>query len=258
MAMLLTTFAGLSTCIGALIAFSRKKTDTRFLTVSMGFSAGVMIYVAFVELLQESITSLETTQGEAGHWMAVGSFFAGVFLIGIIDKLIPNFENPHEFHEISESERVRFRKLLRTGFLTAIVLAIHNLPEGIATFASSMKDISLGVPIAIAIAIHNIPEGIAVATPIYHATGKKRKAFLYTLLSGVAEPIGALIGYQFLTLILDDTVFGLLFGSIAGIMVFVALDQLLPAAEEYGEHHLAIYGLVGGMMVMALSLLVLH
>ncbi len=138
---------------------------------------------------------------------------------------------------------------------TAIAIAIHNFPEGLATFVSALKDVKLGMAIAVAIAIHNIPEGVAVSIPIYYATGNRKKAFLYSFLSGLAEPVGALIGYAIVFSFFGDVVFGILFASVAGIMVFISLDELLPTAREYGEHHLAAYGLVAGMMMMALSLL---
>jgi ZIP family zinc transporter len=146
---------------------------------------------------------------------------------------------------------------MRVGVFTALAIAIHNFPEGLATFLSAIKDPSLGIPIAIAIAIHNIPEGIAVAVPIYHATGNKKKAFGYSFLSGIAEPVGALLGFTLLRVFFNDLIFGIVFSGVAGIMVYISLDELLPSAEKYGEHHLSIIGLVAGMSVMALSLLIL-
>ena len=144
---------------------------------------------------------------------------------------------------------------MRTGLLTALAIAIHNFPEGLATFVSALQEPSLAIPIVVAIAIHNIPEGIAVSVPIYYATGDKKKAFLYSSASGLSEPIGAIIGYLILMPFMNDIVYGLLFAGVAGIMVFISLDELLPSAKEYGEHHLSIYGLVAGMAVMAVSLL---
>lgn len=146
-------------------------------------------------------------------------------------------------------------KLLRTGMFTALAIALHNFPEGLATFVSALEDPAVAVPIVFAIAIHNIPEGISVSIPIYHATGSKKKAFLYSSISGLAEPVGALIGWLLLMPIMNDTVFCIIFGAVAGIMVFISFDELLPAAREYGEHHLSIYGLISGMMLMAVSLL---
>lgn len=179
----------------------------------------------------------------------------------LIDQLVPSFENPHEPRQLEKVEEgfqdPQRQKLYRMGLFSALAIAIHNFPEGLATFAAALKNPTLGVAIAVAIAIHNIPEGVAVSIPIYYATGNKVKAFWYSALSGLAEPLGALIGYLVLFSFLTDTIFGLVFAAVAGIMVFVSLDELLPAAEKYGEHHLAIFGLVAGMAVMALSLLIL-
>lgn len=254
----LTLFAGLSTGIGSAIAFFTNRTNTKFLSISLGFSAGVMIYVSFVEILSKARESLvEATGLQAGSWLTVAAFFAGIAVIGIIDKLIPSAENPHEIKMLEEMEKGsgKKRKLVRMGLFTALAIAIHNFPEGLATFTSALKDPGLGIMIAIAIAIHNIPEGIAVSVPIVYATGNKRKAFLLSFLSGLTEPVGALVGYLLLMPFMNELTFGLLFASVAGIMVFISLDELLPAAREYGEHHLSIYGLIAGMGVMAVSLL---
>lgn len=259
----LTLFAGLSTGIGSAIAFFASRTNTKLLSISLGFSAGVMIYVSFVELLAEANKSLQHVMGEtAGSWAAAGAFFGGILLIAIVDKFVPSFENPHEVHKVEEmtdeAQAAKYKKLYRMGILAALAIAIHNFPEGLATFISALKDIKLGIPIAIAIAIHNIPEGIAVSIPIYYATGNKRKAFKYSFLSGLAEPVGAIVGYLLLMPFLNDAMFGISFAAVAGIMVFISLDELLPSAREYGEHHLSVYGLIAGMVVMAISLLLLQ
>ncbi|MBN1386279.1 zinc transporter ZupT [Candidatus Woesearchaeota archaeon] len=256
----LTLFAGLATGIGSAIAFFAKRTNTKFLSVALGFSAGVMIYVSFVEIFAEARESLISASGTvAGTWITVASFFGGMLIVALIDRLIPTFENPHEIHMVEEMRSKPDRKcrrcLYRMGILTALAIAVHNFPEGLATFASAINDIHLGVMIAFAIALHNIPEGIAVSVPLYYATGSRKKAFLYSFLSGLAEPIGALVGFTILYSLFNGIVFGMLFAVAAGIMVFISLDQLLPAAHEYGEHHLSIYGLLAGMGTMALSLL---
>jgi len=273
-AFLLTLFAGLSTGIGSLIAFFSKKSSPRFLSIMLGFSAGVMIYVSMIEIFAKAQTTLIAELGpQKGSWITVVSFFSGMLLIGIIDKLIPKSENPHELHSVEEmneenpetghhaeqikqrEEAIKNHKLLRMGLFTALAIGIHNFPEGLATFIAALQEPEIGIPIAIAIAIHNIPEGIAVSVPIYYATGSKKKALIYSFLSGVSEPIGALVGYLILMPFLNDILLGIIFALVAGIMVFISLDELLPAAREYGEHHLSIYGLVSGMMVMAVSLL---
>ncbi len=263
----LTLFAGLSTGIGSAIALFARRTNTTFLTVALGFSTGVMLYVSFVELLAGAFDTLGELHGEKlGGLYAILAFFGGVMLILIIDRLIPHDENPHEMKSVEEiagmdnvkkKSKVQDSKLLRTGLMTALVLAIHNFPEGMATFLAALKDIHIAIPIAVAIAIHNIPEGIAVSVPIYYATGNRKRAFWLSFLSGLAEPLGALVGYLILAPFLNDTLFGMMFAAIAGIMVFISLDELLPAAREYGKHHHAIYGLIAGMAVMAFSLLLL-
>ena len=196
-----------------------------------------------------------------------------MLLIGIIDKLVPSSENPHELHSVEElneahpetghhaeqierrKEALKNKKLLRMGIFTALAIAIHNFPEGLATFIAAMQEPEIAIPIAAAIAIHNIPEGVAVSVPIYYATGSKKKAFFYSFLSGLAEPVGALVGYLILMPFMSETLMGVVFALVAGIMVFISLDELLPSAQEYGEHHLSIYVLVAGMVVMAVSLL---
>lgn len=270
----LTMFAGLSTGIGSFLAFFTKKSNTKFLAISLGFSAGVMIYVSMIEIFAKAQATLVTSLGQnKGAWVTVIAFFGGMLLIGIIDKLVPSSENPHELHSVEElneahpetghhaeqierrKEALKNKKLLRMGIFTALAIAIHNFPEGLATFIAAMQEPEIAIPIAAAIAIHNIPEGVAVSVPIYYATGSKKKAFFYSFLSGLAEPVGALVGYLILMPFMSETLMGVVFALVAGIMVFISLDELLPSAQEYGEHHLSIYGLVAGMVVMAVSLL---
>lgn len=255
----LTLFAGLATGLGGALTLFARETNTRLLSISLGFAAGVMIYVSFVEILAKARDSLSVEMGETwGAWATAISFFAGMGVVAIIDKLVPSFENPHEVHRVEEmdaSEQDRKGKLMRMGMLSALAIAIHNFPEGLATFMAAIQDPALGLTIAIAIAIHNVPEGVAVAVPIYYATGSRLKALAHSLLSGLAEPLGACIGFLVLLQFFSEVVFGLVFASVAGIMVFISLDQLLPTAREYGEAHLAVYGLVAGMAVMAFSLL---
>ena len=258
----LTLVAGLSTGFGGLIALFWKATNSKFLSIMLGLSAGVMIFVSFVDIYPKASTILAETLGDQkqGSWVTAIAFFAGIMLIAIIDKLVPEAQNPHETKNAKSMGYCGFNgssKLLRTGLFTAGVIAIHNFPEGIATFTSAMRDPSIGIPIAFAIAIHNIPEGMSVAIPVYCATGNRKRAFKYSLLSGLAEPLGAIIGYLVLMPFMNDLVFGILFAAIAGIMVYISLDELLPSAREYGEHHLSIAGLIAGMAIMSISLLVL-
>ena len=257
--LLLTLGAGLATGIGSAIAFLTRRTNKRLLSFSLGLSGGVMIYVSFVELFQQSQLTLAAEWGQRpGTAMTVACFFAGILLIGIIDRLVPSVENPHEAHRVEEmAEQPRNPKLMRMGLMTALAIAIHNFPEGIATFTTAVDDTTLGAAIAVAIANHNIPEGIAVSVPVYYATSDRAKAFRLSLLSGVAEPVGALLAWLVLMPFMSPTLMGCILAGVAGIMVFISIDELLPAAREYGEAHISIYGVVTGMAVMAVSLLML-
>lgn len=286
----LTVFAGMATAIGSAIAFMAKRTNYRFLSVATGFSAGVMLYVSFVEIFIKGVDSLVESYGDPmGHWINAASFFGGMALIGIIDALIPHAENPHEIHSEIESAPLHDptapipdlesqhehcepgthhhhnTKLMRMGLFTALAIAIHNFPEGLATFLAALEDPSLGIPIAIAIALHNIPEGISVSVPIFYATGNRKKAFIYSALSGLAEPVGAIIAYMAIRIfvggdtgVIPPQIMGILFGGVAGIMVYISLDELLPTSRAYGKGHDSLFGLVAGMAVMALSLLLMR
>jgi len=262
LAFAMTLFAGLSTGIGSALAFFTKRTNEKFLSAALGFSAGVMLYVSFIEIFTKARIKLEGIYGaHKGYLITTIAFFAGIVIMALIDKTIPSEENPHEWKDVGEiedkEEKSQTSELMRMGMFSAIAIAIHNFPEGLATFISALENPTLGLSIAVAIAIHNIPEGIAVSVPIYYATGNRKKAFINSFLSGLSEPLGALIGFTLLFRFINDLMFGIIFASVAGIMVYISLDELLPTAEKYGEHHIAIYGLMGGMAVMALSLLLL-
>ncbi|MDR0413163.1 MAG: zinc transporter ZupT [Dysgonamonadaceae bacterium] len=252
-AFLLTALAGLSTGIGSLIALLTRKTNRNFLSLSLGFSAGIMLYVSFMEMMPQGLKELTEACGDKpGTLYLILAFFAGILFINLIDFLIPEQINPHEAHPVEEMSDTT--QLKRTGILVALSIAIHNFPEGIATFTSALGSLDIAVPITVAIALHNIPEGIAVAVPIYHSTGSRRKAFWYSFLSGLAEPVGAMLGYLFLMNFRSPLLNGLVLAAVSGIMVFISLDELLPSAEKYGKHHLSITGVVLGMAVMAFSL----
>jgi len=287
----LTLFAGLATGIGSIIAFTAKRTNYRFLSISTGFSAGVMLYVSFVEIFFKGNTALIATYGEKlGYWINTGSFFAGMLLIGLIDNLIPAAGNPHETHAETVTAPLRDEsapippveharratdppahehaihpeKLMRMGLFTALAIGIHNFPEGLATFLAALHDPQLGIAIAIAVALHNIPEGISVSVPIFYASGNRTKAFTYSFLSGLAEPVGAGIAYLAIrfflgndTTVIPPQVMGVMFGGVAGIMVYISLDELLPTSRAYGRGHDSLLGMVGGMAVMATSLLLM-
>ncbi|HBK2058186.1 TPA: zinc transporter ZupT [Campylobacter jejuni] len=276
-AMLLTLFAGFSTAIGSIIAFFSRKDDLRVLSLGLGFSAGVMIYISFMEILPTALKDFKNHYDS--HWaefLGLACFFGGILISLLIDKLIPEDVNPHEpkedlselkicplpqkgqnppkFHPGEKLHQINTKALKRTGIFTALAIAIHNFPEGFATFISSLDNLTLGIAIAIAVAIHNIPEGLAVSLPIYHATGDKKKAFIYSALSGFAEPLGAFVGALILLPFIGDLTLAISFAVIAGIMVFISLDELLPAAKTYDKAHDSLYGLIAGMMIMALSL----
>ncbi|EAH6538563.1 zinc transporter ZupT [Campylobacter jejuni] len=276
-AMLLTLFAGFSTAIGSIIAFFSRKDDLRVLSLGLGFSAGVMIYISFMEILPTALKDFKNHYDS--HWaelLGLACFFGGILMSLLIDKLISEDVNPHEpkedlselkicplpqkgqnppkFHPGEKLHQINTKALKRTGIFTALAIAIHNFPEGFATFISSLDNLTLGIAIAIAVAIHNIPEGLAVSLPIYHATGDKKKAFIYSALSGLAEPLGAFVGALILLPFIGDLTLAISFAVIAGIMVFISLDELLPAAKTYDKAHDSLYGLIVGMAIMALSL----
>jgi len=240
----LSAIAGLSTTIGSVIGIFVRKPGPRFLTFTLGFSAGVMILVSFVELLQAGIE-------EIGFFWGLVAFFGGMGLMFLIDVLIPH---SYKAEEHQPGKKKGESKLGRTGLMVALGIGIHNLPEGLAAFAGALENINLGIAIAVAIAIHNIPEGLAVSAPIYAATGSRKKAFWYSFLSGVAEPVGAGIAALFLMPFLSPALIGTVLAAVGGIMVFISIDELVPASKEYGFDHLAIIGIIVGMIVMAASL----
>ncbi len=248
----LTLFAGMSTGVGSIMALFAKRTNTKFLSFSLGFSAGVMLYVAMIEIFTKARGYLSSALNDTyGYWLCVISFFAGILLIALIDFFIPSTENDIG----AKKQNPQNNRLKRMGIVTALTIGIHNFPEGMATFTSALKDPHLGVAIAIAIAIHNIPEGIATSLPIYYSTGSKLSSFLISFLSGMTEPVGAIIGYLLLKPFFNDITFGVLFGIVAGIMVFISLEELLPMAHEYEKSKVTIVGVIIGMGIMALSLL---
>lgn len=262
-AFFLTLLAGLSTGIGALIAFFSKNKNHTFLSIGLGFSAGVMVYVSFIEILSKSKNAFsEIYQSPIlGEILALVCFFVGIGMSALIDRFIPEDVNPHEpkstqeLHVLHDEHSQSDAALKRTGMFTALAIGIHNFPEGFATFMASIENVSIGLSIALAIAIHNIPEGMAVSLPIYHATGNRKKAFWYAFISGLAEPIGAVIGFFILLPLMGALTLGVTFGVVAGIMIYISFDELLPSARVYGNAHTTILGIVLGMLVMSVSLI---
>ena len=261
-AFFMTLAAGLATGIGGASVFFSRKPRPAFLSVSLGFSAGVMIYVSMIEIFPSALASFSEYSGaKSASARTAAAFFAGMAFIMLIDFLIPEEKNPHEPKDADGFASSASRKgLMRVGLSTALAIAVHNFPEGLATFMSSAHNPQLGLSVAFAIAVHNIPEGIAVAVPVYYATRSRKKAFLLSLLSGLAEPLGGLLGFAVISLLAlraeaASAVFGAVFAAVAGIMVYISLDELLPTAEKYGRHHIVLAGVIGGMAVMAVSLL---
>lgn len=275
-AFLLTLVAGGATSIGAALGVLGRGTSARMLAGGLGLSAGVMLYVSFVELLPEGAAVLSARADHVatgrGTALAVSAFFAGIALIALLDRLVPEPVNPHEFSgrvdqaDVGDeprgaaeaaADRALRARLLRTGAVTAVALALHNVPEGFATFVAALQAPEIAIPVVAAIALHNIPEGLAVAVPVRRATGSRAKAFWLATMTGLAEPAGAVLGFLLLAPLLEGPAMGAVLAGVAGVMVFVSLDELLPAAEETGEHHTVIYSLVAGMALMALTLIVL-
>lgn len=256
----LTLLAGLATGLGALLTFLSRSSNTRFLSIGLGFSAGVMIYISFVDILTKSQEAFANQYGSLmGESLGLFAFFAGILCTFVIDQLIPDNVNPHHALEFNaqhpSSQPHQHDALSRAGLFTAIAIAIHNFPEGFATFVLALEDIQTGIAVAFAIALHNIPEGLAIALPIYYATKKRKKAFTIAFASGLTEPVGAVLGYMLLVPLMGELTLGITFGMVAGIMVYISFDELLPTARRYGNDHTVIVGVVMGMFVMALSLI---
>ena len=268
----LTLLAGLATGLGSALAFFAKRANVRLLAWSLAFSAGVMLYVSFVEILPEASASLTEHYGAStAGWLANLGFFGGILLMALIDALVPSAENPHELRADTDLQMLKGGtasaevltaegtvRLWRLGLFTAVAIAIHNFPEGMATFLAALEDPHTGVAIALAVGLHNIPEGISVSVPLFYATGRRGRAFTLSFLSGLAEPLGGLVAGLALNLLLPPHTMGLVFASVAGIMVYVSIDELLPTAHQYGHSHEVLAGIAGGMAVMAVSLLLLR
>ncbi len=255
----LTMLAGLTTAIGGAIAFITKKDNLKTLSVGLGFSAGVMIFISMVDIIPGCEQILKLNFPNMYQWLVFGGFIAGLLVSILIDYFLPDHVDTEELLNPDSPEMSMHNryKLKRAGFMTAIAICIHNFPEGMATFLTTTQDLALGMSVAFAIAIHNIPEGIAVALPVYHATGKKRYAMLYAALSGITEPLGALVGMLVFGLFVPHIMVGVLMAAVAGIMTYISFDTLLPLAKEYGNWHLSIVGIISGILFIWLSLILL-
>ncbi|MDR0645886.1 MAG: zinc transporter ZupT [Elusimicrobiota bacterium] len=258
-ALLLSFLAGAATLAGGFISFIVKKDDMKIFSIGMGFSAGVMIFVSFMELLPVSIEAINSVYSiKTARWIGTSAFFGGIILAGIIDQLIPEHHITDDEIPTGIRQTINSNKIKKVGIFTALAMAVHNFPEGLATFMSALESPALGISICAAIGIHNVPEGMAVAMPIYSATNSRKKALWYSALSGMAEPLGAAIGFLFLRNIYDSLTAGIVFAAVAGIMIYISFDELLPTANEYGDGHKEILGVLVGMFVMAISLLMLN
>ena len=268
-ALVLTLIAGAATGIGGALVLFKKKISSDFLAGALGLSAGVMIFISMAEMFPEAQATIGIPHGRTFVLIA---FFIGMGLITLIDFIIPEYENPHEATGLSLDARTAAvgvleqtgneKALHRLGLMSALAIAVHNFPEGIATFIGALNDPEMGAGITFAISIHNIPEGIAVAIPIYYATKSKGKALLYATLSGMSEVIGALLclavtAISGIELTGNGPAFPIVLAAVAGIMIYISLDELLPTAEKYGKHHIAIAGVVAGMAIMGISLLII-
>lgn len=255
-ALLMSFLAGLATVMGGMLTFFIKRTNVKALSIGLGFSAGVMIFISFTDILQSAEHLLTSFFPQKAKILVFFGFAFGILIAVLIDYFMPDHIEDDLFSP--EANCGHKHRVKRAGLLTAIAISIHNFPEGIATFFVATQNLTLGITVAIAIALHNIPEGIAVALPIYHATGKKRLAVWYSFLSGISEPIGALLGMLVLKLFLPQAAVGFMFAAVAGIMVYISFDTLLPLSKEYGDGHYSVFGIMSGIFVIWASLLILN
>ncbi len=256
----LTTIVGLTMGLGSLISFFKDESNKKFFSISLSFAAGIMIYASFMAILPDGAHILEEKLGNPGKFVALAGFFGGMIIIAFIEKWVHknggghHHGHSHDDHSHGENES----HLSKLGLISGIAIAIHNLPEGLAIFTAGIKDITMAIPIALAVILHNIPLGIAISVPIYHSTGSKKKAFIYTTIVGLFQPLGGIIGYLLFSNLPTELFFGVLFTIVAGIMIFVSLDELLPSSQRDMDHHISVYGAIAGMLVMALSLSIFH
>ena len=249
----MSTVAGMSTAIGGLVGIFAKRSNTKLLSFVLGFSAGVMILISFCELLPESRKDFLSTLGvQSGGISTVLSLFLGLFLAALIDKAIPTYK----------PNTVKTKKstpdIAHMGIVMAIAITMHNFPEGIATFMAGYSNFRLGLPITLSISLHNIPEGIACAVPIYYGTGSRLKAFGVSALTGLTEPLGAIIAYLILAPFLNNLTLGIIFGAVAGIMIYLSFDELIPASKQYGHYKASILGIFSGIFIMFFALKVIN
>lgn len=220
MAFLLTTIAGLSTIIGTLIIYIKTNNQDKIIVSSLSFAASIMICLSICDLIPESIKIISSFYNSTiTIILCILFMIVGIVLSMLIDYKIPNN-----------------KELYKVGIVSMIAIIIHNIPEGIATFIATTNDTTLGLKLTLAIALHNIPEGITIAIPIYYSTNSKKKAFLYSLVSGFSEPFGAIITYIFLKEYITIKILGILFSIIAGIMLYISFYELLSSTKKYNQN----------------------
>lgn len=247
MPIFLSLLAGLSTLIGAFMVFFSKTKDKKLITFALSFSAGVMITISFTDLLPTASETLNKIYGKlGGGFLSILFLIIGVIIAFLIDNFIPENESIGVDTDNNST-------LFRVGFVSMIALMFHNFPEGIATYISGYQDTTLGITIAMAIALHNIPEGVSIAMPIYYSTGSRKKAFLYTFISGIAEPVGAIMSYLFLKPYINDFILSVVFALVAGIMIYISFAELIPEAKSYNHNLIYIFSIILGICVMPIS-----
>lgn len=259
-ALFLTTFAGIATVLGGLLATHRLLLNRGVLAAGLGFAAGAMLYVSFTDILAKSLDAFGDLYDATGAYgMMAVAFFTGLGVMVVINRVIPKDINLNDQEGVIIAQsRVR-RRLMRSGLLIGIALCLHNFPEGFLVFMSAYDDPQTGLAVAVALAIHNVPEGIAIGAPLYAATKNRLKTIGLTALTGIAEPVGAIIGFLLLRDFLSGATLGWVFGVVAGMMVFICVDELLPAAKRFEtDQKQTTYGFIGGMAVIATSLVFLQ
>lgn len=272
LALILSTLAGLSTILGGVVTFFIKKDSLKLLSFGLGLSAGVMLFISLADLYPEAQEMIKNQMGESFLWLTVVSFAFGILVAVLIDYFIPDHIQENMFDkQIGANEQnidstdcvknenaiISIGKIKKAGITTAIVVAVHNFPEGLATFFTTTQNMTLGLGIVFAIAIHNIPEGIAISIPVYQATHSKRKAFWYSFLSGMAEPVGGVIGFILIQTLFPNICLGILFALVAGIMTYISIDTLLPMSKSYDTGHYSISGVVLGLIIMGMTMIFL-
>ena len=236
----ISTIAGMSTLLGSIVIFFNIKEEkiNKFITFCLSFSIAIMIGISITDLIPTSFFEILFTYNFAkGIFIILLSFILGIILVILINKYLKNDNN----------------SLYKLGILSMIALMLHNFPEGIATFISSMNDISLGIKLSISIMFHNIPEGISIAVPIYYATKSKKKAIFHTFLSGFAEPLGAFLAFLFLKNYITNTMISMVLLFVAGIMITLSINEMLPKALSYKENRYIYLGLILGIILILIN-----